>query len=395
MTNITKIDKKKSIRQSNNLIEARYKLTGQEQKLVIAICSQLDKNASCFNTVRIKVADFADFCEIKGNNRYSEVKRIVMRLLDRKLLIYNNDGGWYGTHWLQSAKYIPSESIIEYTIDEKLRPELLKLKSAYLDTSAQPLMKFRHDYSVRLYFILKKLLKIREFDYELDFFRDRFRLSKSYQLFANLKNKILEPSLKEINEKSDINVDYSYIKSGRSYTKIHFIVTIKNREIEARDNIKKSENADEKLVHEHTEEENDIITRLMKYDISSEHAERFLKKFGVEHIDRNLKYACKNKKNKFNMAGWIIKCINDDLATVSEKTAQMYREEREREKQKQYERMHSRTHPIFDKIPDKTDWKTAENSERKNSELQYFSEILDPDFLKYLPENMRKNKNKE
>ena len=123
---ITILDTQKTIKQSNRLIEAKYKLTSQEQKLVIAICSKLDKTADNFDTVRIKVADFADFCGIKSTNRYAEVKRIIMRLLDRKLLIHKNDGGWYGTHWLQSAEYIPEESVVENRIDERLRPELLQ-----------------------------------------------------------------------------------------------------------------------------------------------------------------------------------------------------------------------------------------------------------------------------
>ena len=317
---ITILDTQKTIKQSNRLIEAKYKLTSQEQKLVIAICSQLDKTADNFDTVRIKVADFADFCGIKSTNRYAEVKRIIMRLLDRKLLIHKNDGGWYGTHWLQSAEYIPEESVVEYRIDERLRPELLQLKAAYLSTPAAPLMEFRRDYSARLYFLLKKMLKVKEFEYSLDFFRERFQLSRSYDIFFNLKNKVLEPALAEINAKSDIDVVHEYIKQGRNYTKIKFVVTLKDSKalpspaLEETPKKKLDFEAGQKKLEPQNEEELERLGRLGKYEIAPQTGRRLIKKYGWERIDANLKYAYEHRQRKENMSGWVIDCIKNDRA---------------------------------------------------------------------------------
>ena len=317
---ITILDTQKTIKQSNRLIEAKYKLTSQEQKLVIAICSQLDKTADNFDTVRIKVADFADFCGIKSTNRYAEVKRIIMRLLDRKLLIHKSDGGWYGTHWLQSAEYIPEESVVEYRIDERLRPELLQLKAAYLSTPAAPLMEFRRDYSARLYFLLKKMLKVKEFEYSLDFFRERFQLSRSYDIFFNLKNKVLEPALVEINAKSDIDVVHEYIKQGRNYTKIKFVVTLKDSKalpspaLEETPKKKLDFEAGQKKLEPQNEEELERLGRLGKYEIAPQTGRRLIKKYGWERIDANLKYAYEHRQRKENMSGWVIDCIKNDRA---------------------------------------------------------------------------------
>ena len=317
---ITILDTQKTIKQSNRLIEAKYKLTSQEQKLVIAICSQLDKTADNFDTVRIKVADFADFCGIKSTNRYAEVKRIIMRLLDRKLLIHKNDGGWYGTHWLQSAEYIPEESVVEYRIDERLRPELLQLKAAYLSTPAAPLSECRRAYSARLYFLLKKMLKVKEFEYSLDFFRERFQLSRSYDIFFNLKNKVLEPALAEINAKSDIDVVHEYIKQGRNYTKIKFVVTLKDSKalpspaLEETPKKKLDFEAGQKKLEPQNEEELEHLGRLGKYEIAPQTGRRLIKKYGWERIDANLKYAYEHRQRKENMSGWVIDCIKNDRA---------------------------------------------------------------------------------
>lgn len=337
------IDPNKTIKQSNRLIEAKYKLTSQEQKLVIAICSQLDKNATNFDTIRIKVADFANFCNIKSTNKYAEVRRIVMRLLDRKLLIHKADGGWYGTHWLQSAEYIPAESVIEYRIDERLKPELLQLKAAYLDTAAQPLMEFKCDYSARIYFLLKKMLKIKEFEYDLDFIRERFQLSKSYQIFFNLKNKVIEPAITEINEKSDIQVEHEYIKIGRSYQKIHFIVTLKKAPSD--EERMEQETGQLRLTESAYESDGGIVDRLVKRGVSASYAKKLAKQYDADRISRNLSLAVKQKDTAKNLAGLIVQFIKEDTAGANAKAkAEIEKKEKERQTDAQqvYEQVHGK-----------------------------------------------------
>ena len=114
-------------------------------------------------------------------DRYTVVKDVIMRLLDRKLMIHYDNGGWYGTHWLQSARYIPEESMIEYRVDDNLKPELLQLQKAYLQTPALPMMTMSRDYSIRIYMLLKKMLKLQTFEYEIKTIREMFCLGKTYE----------------------------------------------------------------------------------------------------------------------------------------------------------------------------------------------------------------------
>lgn len=236
---ISKINTNRQLKQSNNLCDARYKLTVYEQRMVIAICSQIDDRKGELPIVKVRASDLADFCEFDPSKKYTMVKTTARTLRSRTLEYKMPDGDWYITGWINSAFYNSKDGTITFTFDERLKSELLNLKSAYLLTPAEPLMKFDRNYSVRLYFILKKMLKIRDFEKDLDFFRDRFQLNKGYKLFANLKNKVLDPAIAEINEKSDISVWHEYIKEGRAYTKIHFIVELKTdkKEIAPPDNI--------------------------------------------------------------------------------------------------------------------------------------------------------------
>ena len=336
------IDQHNWLKQSNRLIVARYRLTKYEQRLMMAICSQLKRTATEFETVRVRVSDMADFCQITGTDKYNKVHSTILKLMSRTLQIQKEDGKWYLTHWLQSAEYLDG-GIIEYRIDQRLKPELLKLKEAYLDTPAAPLMEFRRDYSARLYFILKKMIKINEFDYDLDFFRDRFQLGKTYDKFSNLKNGVLEPALAEINDKSDISVQHEYIKEGRAYTKIHFIVSSKTNN--DRENLAELESKGQQNLFDAlpNEKENALIARLAKYEISDKTSKSLIKKYGIQQVENNLMYAYTNRKGKASMSGWVMSCIKDDLAGEANKAKEIAKAEEEREKQKQYERFQAKT----------------------------------------------------
>ena len=255
----SKININRQIKQSNNLCEARYKLTTYEQRMVIAICSQIDDRQNELPIIKVKATDLADFCGFDKSKKYTMVKTTARTLRSRTLEYQMSNGDWYITGWINSAFYNSKDSTITFTFDERLKPELLNLKSAYLLTPAEPLMKFDRDYSVRIYFILKKMLKIRDFEKDLDFFRDRFQLGKTYNKISNLKDKVIEPALKEINEKSDISVWHEYIKEGRAYKKIHFIVELKEtekKEIATPASVKKSNKA------ETVETNDDIINNI-------------------------------------------------------------------------------------------------------------------------------------
>lgn len=328
------------LKQSNRLVEARYKLTLREQRLVIAICSQIPKNQPNVDAIYLRMMDVAAFCRLGDpgtkTGQYSKIKNLSDKLMRRTLQIKKPDGRWRITHWLQAAECMPG-GILKCEIDNQLLPEFLQLKIAYLDTLAAPLMEFSRDYSARMYFILKKMLRIGDFEYKLDFFRQTFKLPKSYKHFGHLKEKVLEPALKEINEKSDITVKWDYIKEGRSYTKIHFIVkSVKHREKAI---------AHAPMAIKQTDEKKELLARLTnpkKWNITKARATQLIKAYGVDHVQENLLYADKYRSGKANLGGWLVDCIRNDYAADE----QARKAEQERERVKQRERDESKFKPI-------------------------------------------------
>ena len=316
MTELKKIDKNATLKQSNNLTVARYTLSLMEQRLMFAICSQIDKNATDFERIRFSVNDLADLCNIKGDRKYDDIKRVSVKLLKRIVKIPTADGGEYITHWLQSQRYYTSDSSIEFKIDNDLKGELLQLKKAYVNTPVSMLTSFKKKYSSRLYLIMKKMLKIGEFEYPLDFFRETFQLADTYKKFSNIKNGVLEPAIEELNEKSDLDIKHDYIKEGRFFTKIHFSVRLKAKEMkivaQEKKEVKKQDNTivEDKMY----DGQQKIYDRLVNRGVGARKAKSLVKTYDLTVIENNLRYAVQQKDTSTNLPGLIITFIEQDVA---------------------------------------------------------------------------------
>ena len=326
------------LKMSNRLIEGRYNLTPVEQKVLIAMAAVISKNTKEFDKVKIRVKDLIDFCEIEETNGYKLVKSATKQLLKRTLEIQYANGDWFGTHWLQSAYYKHKDAVIEYEIDKNLKDDFLNLYKAYLATPAKLLIKFDNRYTPRLYNLLKKMIKVKDFEYEIEYFCDRFMLPESYRnKHTHFEKKFMKVCVDEINDKSDIFVEYKYIKEGRSYTNIHFSVTLKkNDNIEEKVEVKSlqssSDNNDDKLY----DEQQKIYDRLVNRGIGVRKAKSLVKKYELAIIERNLRYAVQQKDTSTNLPGLIITFIEQDIAGQNEKAK---KEAKEREKERQKDRI--------------------------------------------------------
>ncbi|MBO5631542.1 MAG: replication initiation protein [Aeriscardovia sp.] len=339
---VTPIDQTVNIKQSNKLIESRYRLTTYEQRMVIAICSQLKNSNDKSPVIRLNVSDLADFCKFEPQKKYSLVKTTARRLRSRTLEYQKPDGKWYITGWVNSAEYL-DDGTIEFCIDPKLTPQLLQLKSAYLSTPAAPLMEFKCDYTARFYFMLKKMLKIHSFDYELDFLRDRLQLSKSYCQISNLKSRVIEPAIKEINEASDIRVTHEYIKEGRTYTKIHF--TVEKEKATSEEELLEQATGQQRLIEHTSDSVQEVADRLIKRGVSSRMAKTYAKKYDTDRINRNLALAVKQKDTAKNLPGLIIEFIKNDTAgqaVIAKAEVKKREKKREADARQAYELFHGK-----------------------------------------------------
>jgi plasmid replication initiation protein len=90
-------------------------------------------------------------------------------------------------------------------------------------------MKSKH--SIKLYELLKQYKNIGHRKFELDELKVFLNIDSKYKLYGHIKERILEPARKEIEQTSDLKFTYKEIKQGRKIVGLTFdIINIKEGE---------------------------------------------------------------------------------------------------------------------------------------------------------------------
>lgn len=215
------------VTKSNALIEARYKLTLEEQRLILYLVSMIQPKDEDFMAYSVSVKDFMELVDIKNKSVYRQFKDISEQLMSKPLVI-KKENSTLVMNWLSSAEYYSGQGKIELSFDPKLKPYLLKLKANFTSYKLQNVITLKSFYSIRIYELLKQYERLNERLFTLSDLRDYLCINESmYPMYSNFKQKVLSVAYKELKDKSDVFFEYEEIKLNRKVEKLKFTILTK------------------------------------------------------------------------------------------------------------------------------------------------------------------------
>lgn len=212
---------------SNDLIEARYELSLNEQKIMLYSVSKIDMEDDNFNIITVGVKKFFQLLDT-STERYTELREIV-RTLRGKEIIINTPKGEIITGWLSSIEYKQDTGTIDLEFSQKLVPYLLQLKKRFTRYQLRNILYLKSKYGIRLYELMKQYQTIGKREFNLEELKYILFIEGKYQRIYDLERFVLEPAVKEINKYTDISISYKKIKTGRSITSILFKIEGKDK----------------------------------------------------------------------------------------------------------------------------------------------------------------------
>jgi len=208
---------------ANSLIESRCNLTLNQQKLVLSVIAQIEKDDADFHEYTLSIIDFKRLMDIKSTGNYKTIKDVA-RDIRKKDLIIEKEGSTLITGWFSSIE-IDHKGVIGFMIDPKLKPYLLQLKSHFTAYQLHNILRLKSRYSVRVYELLKQYQRIGERVFTVTELRNLLFIEpEKYTRFNDFKKRILETAKDEINQETDLLIDYATIKQGRTVTAIKFTI---------------------------------------------------------------------------------------------------------------------------------------------------------------------------
>ena len=210
----------------NEIIEGKYNMSITEVKIIAKLTSVIQKEDDDFKRYMFKASDILKELNM-GDDNYAALKESIDKLVVRKIEL-RQESSTLTTTFLSSAEYFEN-SMIELEFSPKLKPYLLQLKNNFTKYYLEDILTLKSFYAVRIYELLKQYEKIKERTITIDDLKEMLKVTeKSYNLYSNFKAKVLAISEREINEKTDLNISYEEIKSGKKVTSIKFHISKKD-----------------------------------------------------------------------------------------------------------------------------------------------------------------------
>lgn len=216
------IDKK--VVKSNSLIKASYRLNTQAQKLILACISKVDPRDEIPKEMTITAAEYG---EVLGS--LDNVRRGLYAAADslfESSVIIKDGNDETELYWVQKkVKKIRGEASVTLTWSDDVLKYISKLHAGeFTSYFLKSVVKLESVHAIRLYELLMQWKNTTcRLNITVDDFRFSMGCQKKYKEFKALRQKVIEPAVNEINECSDINLEYRMIRENRRVTSLEFV----------------------------------------------------------------------------------------------------------------------------------------------------------------------------
>ena len=215
--------------QDNRMIKAQYSrnisLIGQKiVRIAIANVNSVDDDT--FFTYRVKLSHLAKLLEIEKNKDiYRDVKKAAGEILETKILIEQErkKGSFRQYNLFSYFDYNDGEGTVTIRFNPDMNEFLLKLKKDFTQIALEDVLFMSHKYSIRIYELIRMKLKRakvygdqhKKIEITVDEIRKATNTVNIYKQIGQLKDFVLLPALKDIENNASYHCEMEYIKEGR------------------------------------------------------------------------------------------------------------------------------------------------------------------------------------
>ena len=225
------INPEQLIMKDNALIMASYSLTVEEQRLILACIekAQRQKEPLAHRAIEItlNVQEYAELYNVKMVTAYKALSSSSDKLYERSIRI-DEEGVTRKVRWLQEqANYVSGKVKLRFsdTISRHIRDIVTEQTSFRLQQATQ----LRTQHSIRLFEILNMVLdpltQEGEWIISVEKLKDIFEIRDYYDRWIDLKKKVIQPSVQQINKYTSLRVEWDVCgKEGKRITELKFTV---------------------------------------------------------------------------------------------------------------------------------------------------------------------------
>lgn len=221
---------------SNALVSSAQALSLREKRVMALAVSKIDSvrhAATGLPKIRIEAIEYAELADIALNDAYKELAEAVDHL-QKRVITFSHEWKKSATSkkiykattktgWVDGATYIDGCGTVEILFTQTVTPHLTMLRERFTSYKLSQAAALRSLYSWRLLELLSQFESTGWREFEVEDFAKTLDLPDTYlKNFSHVKKRVIEPAVKELEQKDHWIIKVSYKKMGRKVAKIRF-----------------------------------------------------------------------------------------------------------------------------------------------------------------------------
>lgn len=222
--------KKELVVKDNVLIEASYNLDLVEQRLILLAiieARESGKGINAHDPLSIHAESYINQFGVHRNGAYQALKNASKDLFLRQFSYQEKRVKGLAnvtSRWVSEIAYIEDAACVELIFAPAIIPLITRLEEHFTSYELEQVSKLNSGYAIRLYELIiawRSTGKTPVINYD-DLRKKLGVLDHEYKVKADFKKRVLDSSLKQVNEHTDIVVKYEQHKTGREITGFSF-----------------------------------------------------------------------------------------------------------------------------------------------------------------------------
>ena len=227
---------KQLVTKDNSLIGASYSLGVVEQRLIFLAIIEAREQKTLIEAgglLRIYAQSYAKQFDVEKHTSYEAMKRAGEGLYEAgftysKLDERSGKIGHYKSRWVDKIGYIDDLGCVELVFASDVIPLITRLEARYTEYELKQVVGLQSEYAIRLYELIIQWRSVGKTNpISLTELREKLGLVDEYKRIEAFKRRVLDLAVKQINEHTDITVEYEQHKNGKVITGFTFRFKVK------------------------------------------------------------------------------------------------------------------------------------------------------------------------
>ena len=221
----------------NALIQASYLLDVAEQRLILLAIAEARGTGNGIDLSSLLVVHASAYIncfEVDRSVAYRVLKEASKSLFNRYVTYHdknpkNGRNRSFHCRWVDKIGYEEQSGLVYLRFTQEVVPLITRLEANFTKYELKQIAKLTSSYSIRLYELIIQWRTAQETPvFELNEFRNQLGLEKdSYIRMSDFKRNVLDFAVNQINQSTDISIEYEQHKRGRVITGFSFTFKFK------------------------------------------------------------------------------------------------------------------------------------------------------------------------